>query len=234
MLQPGEKEHGQSGCRAIVLTLESLLSLFSALRSSTSHFKSHPGLALSVPLTLFSLSSLFLSAFASLSYFTDPNTGDLNSPRWLAWLGAALMVTNALSALGLSVPSAESGSTSVAHGDEHAEARHASEASPLLGARRQTALVYSVPFGQRPEDFTIEPSLTLKEYLSVPSVWIMAVILFAAVGGSEMVMSSIGSMVVSLRATHTMIAGDSEDDKTRLGKETLALRTQQVQLLGEH
>ncbi|MCO5584992.1 hypothetical protein L7F22_038924 [Adiantum nelumboides] len=207
-------------------------SIFSALRSSTSHFKSHPGLALSIPLTLFSLSSLFLSAFASLSFFTDPNTGDLNSPKWLAWLGAALMITNALSAFGLSVPEEGQGrEEAVFESAQEEEDEPATERTTLLGSRPLPALLWSIPYGRNPSDYPREPLLSLKEYLSAPSVWIMGLVLFAGVGGAEMVMGSIGSIVVSLRAVHTALDGDNQDDKTRLGRETLALRTQQVQLL---
>lgn len=206
-------------------------SIFSALRSSTSHFKSHPGLALSIPLTLFSLSSLFLSAFASLSFFTDPNTGDLNSPKWLAWLGAALMITNALSAFGLSVPAEGQEHDDVISETVQGEDEPATERTALLGSRPLPALLWSIPYNRDPSDYPREPLLSLREYLSAPSVWIMGVVLFAGVGGAEMVMGSIGSMVVSLRAVHTALDGDNQDDKTRLGRETLALRTQQVQLL---
>jgi MFS family permease len=58
----------------------------------------------------------------------------------------------------------------------------------------------------------------------------LAFTVFAAVGGAEMVMSSIGSMVVSLRANVPTSILD-EDDKIRLGRETLALRAQQVKYL---
>lgn len=209
-------------------------SIFSALRSSTSHFKSHPGLALSIPLTLFSLSSLFLSAFASLSFFTDPNTGDLNSPKWLAWLGAALMITNALSAFGLSVPEEGNQENDTIRSEQamQSEDQRITETTTLLGAARPLpALLWSIPYGHDPSEYSREPLLSLREYLSAPSVWIMGFVLFAGVGGAEMVMGSIGSIVVSLRAVHTALEGGNQDDKTRLGRETLALRTQQVQLL---
>lgn len=49
-----------------------------------------------------------------------------------------------------------------------------------------------------------------------------------------MVMSSIGSMVVSLKSDTLQLGSlQSEEDNVQLGREILALRTRQVQLIGK-
>lgn len=208
-----------------------IFSLFAALSSSSAHFKSHPGLAISIPLTLFSLSSLFLSYIASLSFFTNPATGDLDSPRWLASLGAGLTFVNVLSAYGLSRPE----ETTQAQASQQVPAEHSrlDETTPLLPASATEAsgapyLAYCVP-PQHPStqnQASTTPILTASEFAKTPSAWILGFVLFAAVGSSEMVMSSIGSMVFSLQAVKTSWQQDDE-----IGRDTLLVRTRQVQLI---
>lgn len=218
-------------------------SVFGALRSSTSHFGgTHPGLALSVPLTLFGLSSLLLSSLASLAFFTDPQTGDLDGPKLLAFLGVGLMLVNAIASYGLSSPTAPASETQAqAH---TASNGHASESSPLLSSDRPSPavdvdasrLAYTSPIATSasvlPQQTAPSGKLAIHQFAQVPAVWALALVLFAAVGGAEMVMSSVGSIVVSLRYGHVNAVAAGED-KEHLGKETLALRASQVQLIGE-
>lgn len=143
------------------------------------------------------------------------------------------MVVNALSAIGLSIPQARTGDVDGA-GAERSEARGTEESTPLLGAAGQAsrppALLFSTPPSPGVDlRFFREPYLTLGQFLRAPAAWMLAFVLFAAVGGAEMVMSSIGSMVVSLKPGGTT---ECQQDNVRLGKETLAIRAQQVQLLG--
>ncbi|UZJ54402.1 hypothetical protein CBS101457_003722 [Exobasidium rhododendri] len=206
-------------------------SLFSALCSSSAHFKSHPGLALSIPLTLFSLSSLFLSSIASLPFFTDPETGDIDSPRWLASLGASLMIINTLSAFGLSLP-AEEEDTNLSVIAVLDTSTQSNETTPLLpgppSVVASSILAYTTPpnFQGAQDDRATAPVLTLVEFSKTRSAWVLAFVLFAAVGGSEMVMSSIGSMVYSLQSGK--ISPQKEEE---IGREILITRTRQVQLI---
>lgn len=245
-LSPQANDQRAAGTAVVALTAYFVLvgagvaaSVFGALRSSTSHFGGkHPGLALSVPLTLFSLSSLFLSSLASLSTFTDSKTGDLNGPKWLTFLGAGLMLVNALAAFGLTAPPPLP--TTPARPDAPAESQ-ASEASPLLPSASHSLdadssrLSYTTPFATTdvlPQSASTG-KLSIGKFAQVPAVWALALILFASVGGAEMVMSSVGSIVVSLRYGHLDALAKAGGDDEHLGKETLALRASQVQLIGE-
>lgn len=202
-------------------------SLFAALASSSAHFKAYPGLALSIPLTLFSLSSLFLSSIASLSYFANPATGDLDSPRWLASLGAFLMIINLFSAYGLSVPT-------IGTPNQITAAETQTEDTPLLVGQTtphgDVLLAYTTPRDVSPPSSqaiqSTPPLLTLRQFICTPSAWVLGFSLFAAVGGSEMVMSSIGSMVFSL-----LYANVENLDDEELGRDTLLIRTRQVQII---
>jgi len=166
-----------------------------------------------------------------LSFFTNPATGDLDSPRWLASLGAGLTIINLLSAYGLSRPE----ETSAEQASQLTPAEHSriDETTPLLPASAiespsQPFLAYCVP-PQHPSAHSnpsATPILTASEFAKTPSAWILGFVLFAAVGSSEMVMSSIGSMVFSLQAVN---ATSQKDDD--ISHDTLLIRTRQVQLI---
>lgn len=146
------------------------------------------------------------------------------------------MVVNAVSAAGFSLPEeVEQRAADQTLSSEHSE--H-SEASPLLpqsaAFSHLPALKFSTPVGLQSSTFCRAPRLSLGQFLLSPAAWILAFILFAAVGGSEMVMSSIGSMVVSLKSDTLQLGSlQSEEDNVQLGREILALRTRQVQLIGK-
>lgn len=182
---------------------------------------------------MFSLSSLFLSSIASFAYFTNPTTGDLDSPRWLATLGASLTIINLFSAFGLSRPHEQQRSATISTPLEEEASSRLDENTPLLPASNtnpagEALLAYSIPveFTLAQSTTSSVPLLTASQFLHTPSAWILGFVLFAAVGGSEMVMSSIGSMVFSLQAVKASAQNDEE-----IGRDTLLARTRQVQLI---
>jgi MFS family permease len=140
------------------------------------------------------------------------------------------MIVNLLSAFGLSVPAPVESST-LSTSEQERDTVPPNETTPLLpGAPAvvlDTLLAYSTPsrYSEGPASQPL-PLLTLPEFLKAPSAWILGFVLFAAVGASEMVMSSIGSMVYSLQSVGTLLTQDDE-----IGRDTLIIRTRQVQLI---
>ncbi|PWN43488.1 MFS general substrate transporter [Ceraceosorus guamensis] len=96
-----------------------------------------------------------------------------------------------------------------------------SEATPLLRGdvesdRNAPAMPATLPL--------VSSSPSFRAYLRSPAFWSLTLLLFAAAGGAEMVMSSVGSMVVSLLAVHAT-------DASQIGREELKVRTRLVGVL---
>jgi len=142
------------------------------------------------------------------------------------------MIVNVLSAFGLSLPTAEEEQSIPALAIDADSSNQSDETTPLLPGPPSTVadalLAYSTPLEHRStQDAGMPiPNLTLPEFLRTPSAWVLGFVLFAAVGGSEMVMSSIGSMVYSLQSVGVSLQGEDE-----IGRDILIVRTRQVQLI---
>ncbi|CEH15531.1 TRANSPORTER MCH1-RELATED [Ceraceosorus bombacis] len=96
-----------------------------------------------------------------------------------------------------------------------------SEATPLLRGDVESDCNAPVT----PESLPlVSSSPSFRAYLRSPAFWSLTLLLFAAAGGAEMVMSSVGSMVVSLLAVHAT-------DASQIGKEELKVRTRLVGVL---
>ncbi|KDN52397.1 MFS general substrate transporter [Tilletiaria anomala UBC 951] len=232
-------------------------SYFSAVTASTRLFPSHPGLAISLPLTLFSLSSLFLTSIGS-HFFIDATTGDLSAATFLTFLAVLLTITNGVSTFFMLAPEVK---PSQAEGvkkkrvtvQDRAVSMLADERLPLLSTNADSDLEENsgadqarstANVGASSSSISLVPrSASLRDFLATPSVWILALLMFTAVGGAEMVMSSVGSMVVSLLgggivtpshgATGSAVtsADENSPDLPAMNHEALRWRSMQVQLL---
>ena len=227
-------------------------SYFSAVTSATRLFPRHPSLAIALPLTLFSLSSLFLTTIGS-SVFVDKETGDLDASAFLTFLAILLSVTNFVSTFGMRPPPVvvldedEENNEEVdtlqpgrrkkvtpaprQHGDE------LNETTPLLSRENGEVEAgnssYSGSAAGAASNISLVPkSDSLKDFLRTPSVWVLAVLMFTAVGGAEMVMSSVGNMVVSLIGGNVLPGGGGKNlPGPGLNNDALKWRSLQVQLL---
>ncbi len=186
-------------------------SYFSAVSSSTRLFPAYPSIAIAIPLTLFSLSSLFLTTLGS-HFFVDERSGDLNASAFLTFLAILLAVTNLISTFGMRVPPLGGDDQrkpvrkTTLKLSRRAQAAEENERTPLLRdeeARHSYASTEGAGAGESAiagaSTISLIPkSDSLADFLATPSVWVLALLMFTAVGGSEMVMSSVGNMVVSL------------------------------------
>lgn len=166
-------------------------SYFSALFATRS--QSAPGgLATSIPLALFGLSPLFLSCVASLPTFRFSN-GELNASRFLAFLAVGAGSVHLISTFGLRVrydvshvQDPDTTEVSTPNEDE-------TERTPLL-KKRVTPPASPVP---RVLEYTEEDGSVIS-LLSDSSFWLFAIVFLVITGSSEMVISNIGSIVMTL------------------------------------
>ncbi|KAH7340481.1 major facilitator superfamily domain-containing protein [Rhizoctonia solani] len=166
-------------------------SYFSALFAT--RYQARPGgLATSVPLALFGLSPLFLSYVASLPTFQFDN-GELNVPRFLAFLAMGTGGIHLMSAFGLRVrydltTIDETTTETTNHID------NLSERTPLM----QKSLVTPPNSPPRPVLEHSDEDGSVIALLSDSSFWLFATVFLVITGSSEMVISNIGSIVMTL------------------------------------
>jgi hypothetical protein len=167
---------------------------------------------------VFSLSSLFLTQLAALPTFTDVETGDLDAAHFLAFLGAMLAVVNVLGAFAMGgAPRRKDAPASVAAAADE-------EQTPLLrsGATETQA--------SGPLPYLGAEHHNLGGYVKSPGFLLMCLLVFSSAGGAEMLMSSVGSIVVSIMSMHTL-DGTSDPE---VGREELRVRARLVGIIGEH
>lgn len=196
-------------------------SYFSAVTASTRVFRSRPGLAIAGPLTLFSLSSLFLTSLGT-QFFSDEVTGDLDASSFLSFLGWLLGGTNAFATVFMSTPPTEAPASARSHD------RSSSEETPLLRGDD------TMPSSQAPILPGVPESQSIFAFLSTPAVWSLGLLMVVGVGGAEMVLSSIGNVVVALLGSQT--EGHAPGmvgilARPGIGPVALEIRASQVKLL---
>ncbi|KAF8758513.1 MFS general substrate transporter [Rhizoctonia solani] len=150
-------------------------SYFSALFAT--RYQARPGgLATSVPLALFGLSPLFLSYVASLPTF-QLESGELDVPRFLWYLAVGTGGIHLISTFGLRRKPI--GANTFVTKDAH----HTPNSPPRL--------VLEYP----------EEDGSVIALLSDSSFWVFATVFLVITGSSEMVISNIGSIVMTLPGT---------------------------------
>ncbi|ELU44514.1 MFS_1 domain-containing protein [Rhizoctonia solani AG-1 IA] len=169
-------------------------SYFSALFAT--RYQARPGgLATSVPLALFGLSPLFLSYVASLPTF-QLESGELDVPRFLWYLAVGTGGIHLISTFGLRVrydlTSIDDPITEVPNPTENL-----SERTPLL----QKTLITHPNSPPRPVLEYPEEDGSVIALLSDSSFWVFATVFLVITGSSEMVISNIGSIVMTLPGT---------------------------------
>ncbi|CAD6891151.1 unnamed protein product [Tilletia laevis] len=184
-------------------------SYFSAVTAATRTFPNFPSLAIALPLTLFSLSSMLLSAIGS-SFFADPLTGDLNTSAYLYFLAYMLGIVNLCAAVGMhnykpiSPSPTPERRRSVADGSDGSDTESEDD---YHGLDESTALISSEIRPSRSSLPYLPEDSSLSSFLSAPSVWAIAFIMFIAVGSCEMLMSCVGSVVESLLGAEPEVHG---------------------------
>jgi len=141
-------------------------------------------------MTLFGLSPLFLSVLAS-RYFTDSSTG-LDVTRFLLFLALTSGIIHLVGAFTLRVPKSQcdvaliSDSLSVASSDEESSI---DERQPLLRNKAHESSIQAIP---------IDDGSSILNLFRDPHFWLLALILLIILGSCEMIISNIGTIVLSL------------------------------------
>ncbi|CAO1620323.1 unnamed protein product [Parajaminaea phylloscopi] len=215
-------------------------SYFAAVTASTRILRSHPGIAIAGPLTLFSLSSLFLTSLGT-RFFSDARTGDLDASAFLSFLGWLLGATNLLSSFFIQLPVATTHRRKPDRDSQHSG--EVDERTSLFESQVEDgegddnegrSIVEATTLSGLPE------SQSTFAFLSTPAVWSLGLLMVAGVGASEMVLSSVGNMVVALMGSLSRSMPASQDPAAQayamtmsphVGPIALEIRASQVKLL---
>ncbi|KAA1474901.1 MFS general substrate transporter [Dentipellis sp. KUC8613] len=172
--------------------LGTVFSYFSSLFAASKNFPNYIGVASGSSMALFGLSPLFLSFLAKL--FTDPTSG-LDVTRFLTFLAILAGVVHVIGALVLQVPSQTSDKAPFSADDsEQEDIEHSAEQDerqPLLPGKQPQVSVDVVLV-------EIEEDPTVLGLVKDPYFWVLALITMLTLGSCEMVISNIGTIVLSL------------------------------------
>ncbi|TFK42691.1 major facilitator superfamily domain-containing protein [Crucibulum laeve] len=160
--------------------LGTVFSYFSSLFAASKAFPTHLGLASGTSLALFGLSPLFLSFIAS-TFFTDPTSGLLIVSQYMAFLAVMTGCVNIFGVFALKcIPGVPN--DKVSHPPQvDAEAHLPEDTTPLLPPK-SNKIVDSSSLG----------------LLKDTNFWLLAIFCVITLGASEMIISNIGTIVLSL------------------------------------
>ncbi|KAJ6596781.1 major facilitator superfamily domain-containing protein [Mycena vulgaris] len=156
-----------------------VFSYFSSLFAATRSFPAYPGVAAGSVMALFGLSPLFLSFIAS-SFFT--NSDDLNLVGFLVFLATLSGVVHIFGAMNLRIPS---------NPPPVILSSEVDETTVLLPHSRNNGRGSSL------------------DLVRDPYFWVLFTLLVLILGPCEMVMSNVGTIVLSLPSASTTLLGSS-------------------------
>ncbi|KAF6765100.1 MFS general substrate transporter [Ephemerocybe angulata] len=156
---------------------------FSSLFAASRFFPNHTGIASGGSMALFGLSPLFLSVIAS-NWFTDPTTDTLNVTRFTAFLAVFCGSVYLLGALALRIDPLDIPVSTETPAAEEPRSGFPDETTTLLPDRQKLR--------QLPGDGSIVDLARQSDF------WLIAVFCLLTLGASEMIISNIGTIVLSL------------------------------------
>ncbi|KAH9079449.1 MFS general substrate transporter [Lactarius deliciosus] len=182
-----------------VMGLATDASYFSTLFAATRTFPQYLGAASGASMTLFGLSPLFLSLLAS-TFFTDLSTG-LDVPRFLKFLALASGIVHLIGAFNMRLckPQCITPSTP-ASAPTSDEERSIDEREPLLPNKPHRSESQVIPIGE---------SRPVTELFKDSHFWLLALVALIILGSCEMIISNIGTIVLSLNSGRTVSIGGS-------------------------
>ncbi|TDL27362.1 MFS general substrate transporter [Rickenella mellea] len=169
--------------------LGTVTSYFSSLFAASKNFPNYIGVASGSSMALFGLSPLFLSVLAT-TFFT--NDEDLDVTRYVRFMAILAGTVHLVGAFNLRTPSlVQVHHVRIDHSDEEASIIIADERTPLVAGKppNEDASVVVIP---------VEDKQSVFDLLKDPYFWILAMIVLLSLGSCEMVISNIGTIVLSL------------------------------------
>ncbi|ETW85749.1 hypothetical protein HETIRDRAFT_379852 [Heterobasidion irregulare TC 32-1] len=180
--------------------LGTVFSYFSSLFAASKNFPDYIGVASGSSMALFGLSPLFLSLIAS-RFFTDPIAG-LNVTQFLTFHAVAAGLVHLLGAFNLHTPSVSTRlsslseeSSSFADSDPE-ESLEPTERTPFLPGKQKNVDVQVI---------LVDEEASIADLLRDTQFWLLAIIIMFTLGSCEMVISNIGTIVLSLPLSSTDI-----------------------------
>jgi hypothetical protein len=180
-----------------MMGLGTAASYFSALFAASRTFPRNLGAASGASMALFGLSPLFLCFLAS-TFFTDPSTG-LDVPRFLKLLALTSGVIHLLGAFNMRlckpqcIAPSTPGSASTSDGE-----RSIDEREPLLPSKPHRSDSQIIPVGE---------GRSVIELFKDSHFWLLALVALIILGSCEMIISNIGTIVLSLNSDRTSSIG---------------------------
>ncbi|KIK59800.1 hypothetical protein GYMLUDRAFT_226757 [Collybiopsis luxurians FD-317 M1] len=194
--------------------LATVLSYFSFVFSATKTFTRYFTLASGLTMSLFGLSPLFLSYLGS-NFFSDPTTGTLDVTRFLQFLAAFAGVAHLFGACALTVPSTPA-TTSPSDTTDIPDER-----SRLI----EREISSECTTGTDPRDKS-----TL-ELLRDLNFWILALYMVMILGACEMIMSNVGTIVLSLPSELVQTVAIKDDQSAAFQVKILSIANTVSRLL---
>ncbi|KAL5490294.1 hypothetical protein ACEPAI_5127 [Sanghuangporus weigelae] len=171
--------------------LGTVTSYFSSLFAASKNFPGYIGMASGTSMALFGLSPLFLSLLAS-TFFTSDAYG-FNVTGFVSFMAVLAGVVHIIGAVNLRTPAATSTDSSVRESQEDEESvaeQDPDERTPLVRPKSGPSAEVSVVL--------VEENQTVFDILKDPYFWLLGLTTLICLGSCEMVISNIGSIVVSL------------------------------------
>ncbi|KAJ3987136.1 MFS general substrate transporter [Lentinula detonsa] len=163
--------------------LGTVLSYFSFVFSATKTFTNYFTIASGITMSLFGLSPLFLSYIAG-KFFTDTSTGSLDVAHFLQFLAFSTGIAHLVGAYALSLPPKYTNTSQPVSNSGTADTPN--ERSRLLD-------------GEDSSDCTTDPrDGSALQLLQDLHFWLLALYMVMILGVCEMIMSNVGTIVLSL------------------------------------
>ncbi|KDR81505.1 hypothetical protein GALMADRAFT_239491 [Galerina marginata CBS 339.88] len=177
----------------LLVGLGTVFSYCSSLFAASKFFPNHIGLASGSSMALFGLSPLFLSTVAT-SFFTDATTGIVNVPSFTFFLASLTSLVYFFGFISLRLVSWPSIQPPIQVRSTQGEETMPQETSPLLASQET----------ESDSRHILGP--TIGELLRKPDFWLLAIFCIFILGVSEMIISNIGTIVISLPPASAMSA----------------------------
>ncbi|KAI5987318.1 MFS general substrate transporter [Pisolithus marmoratus] len=175
-----------------ICSVGTVFSYFSSVFAASKNFPHYMGLATGTSSALFGLSPTFLSILAT-RYFSHPDTG-LDVPHFLRFLALLCGCVHIVGAFTMHVlPPVEENISQPFDVDAEDQAELEDERTSLLSKTHSATSVEVVPATD--EDLRSQTAL---DVLKDSNFWVLAFVVFVILGSCEMIMSNIGTIVLSL------------------------------------
>ncbi|KAJ6630679.1 MFS general substrate transporter [Mycena sp. CBHHK59/15] len=186
-----------------------VFSYFSSLFAATRNFPEYPSVASGTVMALFGLSPLFLSFIAG--FFSDSTNSSLDLVGFLAFLAILTGSVHLIGAINLRAPENHLPIPILFTQDQEAD-----EAAPLLSSNRTVSGIVND---------------SVLDIIQDPHFWIFFLLLIVTLGPCEMVMSNVGTIVLSLPSVSATVSSENSNTASLLQVKILAISNTVTRLL---